>query len=83
MANKRAFIFPGQGSQLTGMGAALYEQDPSIRYLFDQADKILGYGLKDLMFHGAEHELKRTEITQPAVFLYSYATFQSKDSGIA
>lgn len=81
MANNRAFIFPGQGSQLTGMGAALYEQEPSIRYLFDQADKILGYGLKDLMFHGAEHELKRTEITQPAVFLYSYATYQSKDSG--
>jgi [acyl-carrier-protein] S-malonyltransferase len=82
MANKRAFIFPGQGSQLTGMGAALYEQEPSIRYLFDQADQILGYGLKDLMFHGAEQDLKRTEITQPAVFVNSYATFQSKEVGI-
>jgi len=82
MANKRAFIFPGQGSQLTGMGSALYEQEPSIRYLFDQADEILGYGLRDLMFHGAEQELKRTEITQPAVFLYSYATYQSKSPGL-
>ena len=81
MANQRSFIFPGQGSQLTGMGAALYEQDPSIRYLFDQADDILGYGLKTLMFHGDEQELKRTEITQPAVFLYSYATFKSKGEG--
>ena len=80
MANKRAFIFPGQGSQLTGMGSALYEQVPSIRYLFDQADEILGYGLKDLMFHGAEQDLKRTEVTQPAVFVYSYATFQSNDA---
>ncbi len=82
MANKRAFIFPGQGSQLTGMGSALYEQVPSIRYLFDQADEILGYGLKELMFHGAEQDLKRTEVTQPAVFVYSYATYQSKDAGV-
>lgn len=82
MANKKAFIFPGQGSQLAGMGSALYEQVPAIRYLFDQADDILGYGLKDLMFHGAEQELKRTEITQPAVFVYSYATFQSKEAGL-
>jgi len=81
MSNPRAFLFPGQGSQLTGMGAALYDANHSIRYLFDQADDILGYGLKDLMFHGAEEELKRTEITQPAVFVYSYATYQSKDLG--
>lgn len=83
MANKRAFIFPGQGSQLTGMGAALYDNEPSVRYIFDQADEILGYGLKDLMFHGAEQDLKRTEVTQPAVFVYSYATFMSKDPGLA
>lgn len=79
MTTKRAFIFPGQGSQLSGMGAALYESNPEVRIYFDQADEILGYGLKNLMFHGAEEELRRTEITQPAVFLYSYATYKSKE----
>ncbi len=82
MSNPRAFLFPGQGSQLSGMGKALYAAHPSIRYLFDQADEILGYGLKERMFHGAEEELKRTEITQPAVFIYSYATFKSQDPGL-
>lgn len=82
MTTKRAFIFPGQGSQLSGMGAKLYESNPAIRFVFDQADDILGYGLKHLMFHGAEEDLKRTEITQPAVFVYSYATFKANESGI-
>lgn len=83
MKTKRAFIFPGQGSQLSGMGAALYESNPEVRIYFDQANEILGYGLKNLMFHGAEEELRRTEITQPAVFLYSYATYKSKEHDIA
>lgn len=82
MSSKRAFLFPGQGSQLSGMGAALYADNPDIRYLFDQADEILEFGLKDLMFHGEERDLKRTEITQPAVFVYSYATYMSKDEGL-
>ncbi len=82
MTTKRAFLFPGQGSQLTGMGAALYDSAPEVRFIFDQADSILGFGLKDLMFHGAEEDLKRTEITQPAVFVNSYATFLSNDPGL-
>ncbi len=82
MTTKRAFIFPGQGSQLSGMGAKLYESNPAIRFVFDQADDILGFSLKQLMFHGAEEDLKRTEITQPAVFIYSYATFKANESGI-
>jgi [acyl-carrier-protein] S-malonyltransferase len=82
METKRAFLFPGQGSQLSGMGAVLYENTPEIRFLFDQADEILGFGLKDLMFHGEERDLKRTEITQPAVFVNSYATYMSKNEGL-
>ncbi len=81
MAIKKAFLFPGQGSQLTGMGVSLYEGYPDIRSYFDVADDILGYGLKNLMFHGAEEELRRTEITQPAVFVYSYATYAARSSG--
>src|SRR3989337_565107 len=54
MTIKKAFLFPGQGSQLSGMGASLYETFPDIRYLFDQADEILGYGLRNIMFYGAE-----------------------------
>jgi [acyl-carrier-protein] S-malonyltransferase len=80
--NKKAFLFPGQGSQLSGMGASLYETYPDIRFLFDTADDILGYGLRNLMFYGAEEELKRTEVTQPAVYVYSYATFLSRSPGI-
>ncbi len=80
MSTRNACLFPGQGSQLTGMGSALYEANPSVRHLFEDADAILGYSLKDLMFHGAEADLKRTEITQPAVFLYSYATYQAQGS---
>lgn len=82
MSIKRAFIFPGQGSQLSGMGATLYESFPAVRIYFDQADEILGYGLKNLMFYGAEEELKRTVITQPAVFVYSYATYKSKETSV-
>lgn len=78
MTTKKAYLFPGQGSQLSGMGASLYENSPGIRHVFDQADDILGFGLKTLMFHGAEEELKRTETTQPAVFVYSYATYLDK-----
>lgn len=75
MSNKKAFLFPGQGSQQSGMGAGLYESNSEVRNLFDQADDILGFGLKNIMFHGSGEELKRTDVTQPAVFVYSYATY--------
>jgi [acyl-carrier-protein] S-malonyltransferase len=82
MTAKKAFLFPGQGSQLSGMGAALYESFPDVRTYFDQAEELLGYDIKNLMFYGAEEDLKRTAITQPAVYIYSYATYKSKEPGI-
>ncbi len=82
MTVKRAFLFPGQGSQGSGMGKALYDAQPDVRLYFDQAESVLGYDLKALMFHGSEEDLKRTEHTQPAVFVYSYATYQSKSPGM-
>lgn len=77
-----AYIFPGQGSQLSGMGKSLYEEKPEVRYVFDQADSILGYSIKDLMFHGAEEDLKKTAVTQPAVFIYSYATYIGQQTAL-
>lgn len=67
----RAYIFPGQGSQFTGMGKDLFEQSPVARQMFAQANSILGFDITAIMFEGTEEELKRTKVTQPAVFLHS------------
>lgn len=69
----KALVFPGQGAQFTGMGKDLYDQFPVVRDLFEEANEILGFRLTDLMFSGTDEELRRTDVTQPAIFLHSVA----------
>ena len=68
---KHAFVFPGQGSQFSGMGKGLYENSAFAKKLFEQANEILGFRISDIMFSGSEEDLRQTRVTQPAVFLHS------------
>lgn len=67
----KAYVFPGQGAQFTGMGKDLYETSEVAKQLFEQANEILGFRITDIMFEGTADELKETKVTQPAVFLHS------------
>ena len=67
----KAYVFPGQGAQFTGMGKDLYENSPLAQELFEKANEILGFSITDIMFEGTAEELKETKVTQPAVFLHS------------
>jgi [acyl-carrier-protein] S-malonyltransferase len=68
---KKAYVFPGQGSQFPGMGKDLYENNAAAKLMFDEADSILGFSITDIMFNGTEEALKQTRVTQPAIFLHS------------
>ena len=68
-------MFPGQGSQVPGMGKEIYDARDDAKKWFDQADEILGFDLSKTMFEGSEDDLKQTKITQPAVFLNSYVRY--------
>jgi [acyl-carrier-protein] S-malonyltransferase len=68
---KKAYIFPGQGAQYSGMGKNLYEANPKAKELFDLANNILGFEITKTMFEGSDEDLKQTKITQPAIYLDS------------
>jgi len=67
----RAYVFPGQGAQFSGMGKDLYEGSPLAKEMFEKANALLGFRITDLMFTGTEEDLKQTKVTQPAIFLHS------------
>lgn len=74
---KHAYVFPGQGSQFSGMGVEHYQNSAFSKKLFEQANDILGFRLSDIMFRGTEDDLKQTKVTQPAVFLHSIIAYRS------
>lgn len=68
---KKAYVFPGQGSQFPGMAKDLYESNETAREMLEKANKILGFRITDIMFEGTAEDLKQTKVTQPAIFLHS------------
>jgi [acyl-carrier-protein] S-malonyltransferase len=77
--SKHAFVFPGQGSQFSGMGKNLYESNEVAKALFEKANEIVGFRISDIMFEGTDEQLKQTNVTQPAVFIHSVIAYLTTD----
>ena len=70
---KKAYVFPGQGSQFPGMAKQLYESNPQAKDMLERANEVLGFRITDIMFDGSDEDLRATRVTQPAIFLHSVA----------
>lgn len=79
----KAFVFPGQGAQFSGMGKDLYESSEKARARFEEANEILGFDIATIMFEGTDEELKQTAVTQPAIFLHSVILAECLGEGFA